>query len=273
MIADRTEGPSSLAAWAEFHEQVSEMHQDEREVFHLLWYQGLGQREAADVLGVSLRTVKRIWLSVRRKLSHAAELEFQTAEEWDNCLDARLMIPFFEDDRSAARKLRIFAVACLRRIWHVLGEEDRQCVAAAEQLADGAKSADDLRNMRGGSVFLLLPDPVSAAYIAVNRAFGVMGEIRDRERMAQADLAREVFGNPFCPVAVPPAWLDANDHAVRRLAQTIYAEQSYDLLPFLGDALEDAGCAEQAILQHCRLPQPVEHVRGCWLIDALLAKV
>jgi hypothetical protein len=255
------------------HQAVKPLSGDEREVYSLLWYQGLSEQAAANVLGVPLRTVKRMWLSLRCKLSDGAALQPQTPEQWDDCLDPKVMIPFFEGDRSAARKLRLFAVACLRRIWHVLGAEHRQCLAAAEQMADGAKSADEMRNMRGGSFSLLLGDPVSAAYFAVNRALGVMGEIRHRERMTQADLVREVFDNPFHPVAVPPAWLAANDHAVRRLAETIYAEQSYDLLPFLGDALEDAGCAEQAILQHCRLPQPVEHVRGCWLIDALLAKV
>lgn len=53
--------PSRLAAWSEFHEQVNALPEEEREVFDLLWYQGLGHTEAAEVLGVHPRTVKRRW--------------------------------------------------------------------------------------------------------------------------------------------------------------------------------------------------------------------
>jgi RNA polymerase sigma-70 factor (ECF subfamily) len=59
------EGPSSLAEWADFHEQVGQLPEDEREVFSLLWYGGLRQAEVASALGVSLRTVKRRWLRAR----------------------------------------------------------------------------------------------------------------------------------------------------------------------------------------------------------------
>lgn len=54
-----TEAPESLAAWAEFHEQVGRLPDDEREVFHLVWYSGTTQREAAKILDVSERTVLR----------------------------------------------------------------------------------------------------------------------------------------------------------------------------------------------------------------------
>jgi hypothetical protein len=38
----------------------------------------------------------------------------------------------------------------------------------------------------------------------------------------------------------------------------------------LGDALEEAGCADGVILGHCRGAGP--HARGCWLLDLLLGK-
>ena len=41
-------------------------------------------------------------------------------------------------------------------------------------------------------------------------------------------------------------------------------------LPILADALEDAGCTDQAILDHCRGAGP--HVRGCWVVDLILGK-
>jgi len=58
----------SLADWTAFHEAVAKLPEDEREVFDLLWYQELPQPEAAEVLGVSLATVKRRWQAARLKL-------------------------------------------------------------------------------------------------------------------------------------------------------------------------------------------------------------
>jgi RNA polymerase sigma factor (sigma-70 family) len=69
--ADLSREPSRLAAWGEFHEQIGALPDEEREVFDLLWYQGLSQAEAAEVLGVSERTVKRRWQAARLKLHDA----------------------------------------------------------------------------------------------------------------------------------------------------------------------------------------------------------
>jgi RNA polymerase sigma-70 factor (ECF subfamily) len=63
--------PDRLAAWAEFHAQVEKLPEEEREVFDLLWYQELSQAEAAALLGVSDRTIKRRWASARLKLHEA----------------------------------------------------------------------------------------------------------------------------------------------------------------------------------------------------------
>lgn len=57
--------PSTLEEWAEFHEKVEMLPEETREVFELLWYQGLTKVEAAEILGISLRTVKRRWLAAR----------------------------------------------------------------------------------------------------------------------------------------------------------------------------------------------------------------
>ncbi len=57
--------PTRLAAWTEFHRQVEELPAEEREIFDLLWYQGLTQAEAASLLDISERTVKRRWQSAR----------------------------------------------------------------------------------------------------------------------------------------------------------------------------------------------------------------
>lgn len=60
-----SDDPSRLAAWTEFHHQVEELPSEEREIFDLLWYQGLTQAEAASLLNISERTVKRRWQSAR----------------------------------------------------------------------------------------------------------------------------------------------------------------------------------------------------------------
>jgi hypothetical protein len=57
---------------------------------------------------------------------------------------------------------------------------------------------------------------------------------------------------------------------VKQLAEAIYAEDAFDRLPILADALEDAGCTCEDILNHCR--QPGEHVRGCWVVDLLTGR-
>lgn len=60
--------PVRLAAWAEFHAQVDRLPEDQREVFDLLWYQELSQAEAASLLGISERTLKRRWAAARLRL-------------------------------------------------------------------------------------------------------------------------------------------------------------------------------------------------------------
>jgi RNA polymerase sigma factor (sigma-70 family) len=68
---DAGDTPDRLAAWTEFHHQVEQLPEEERDVFGLLWYQGLSQAEAAEVLGVSERTIKRRWQSARLRLHEA----------------------------------------------------------------------------------------------------------------------------------------------------------------------------------------------------------
>lgn len=70
-LPDDPDEPSTLAEWTEFHHQAESLPQDEREVFSLLWYEELTQEEAADVLGVSRRTVIRRWQAARIKLHRA----------------------------------------------------------------------------------------------------------------------------------------------------------------------------------------------------------
>jgi hypothetical protein len=87
------------------------------------------------------------------------------------------------------------------------------------------------------------------------------------EQQYQAALLREMFGNPFRPVAVEAAWLSWNDGAVPKLARAIYDGSRFEDLPILADALEEAGCTNADVLAHCRLDGG--HARGCWALDLL----
>jgi hypothetical protein len=79
-----------------------------------------------------------------------------------------------------------------------------------------------------------------------------------------------IFGNPASTIAINPTWLAWNDSTIPKIAQSIYDDRAFDRLPILADSLEDAGCNNAEILDHCRQPGP--HVKGCWVVDALLGK-
>jgi hypothetical protein len=85
------------------------------------------------------------------------------------------------------------------------------------------------------------------------------------ELAMQASFLRDIFGNPFRPVAYSPQWRTATTVAI---ARQMDESRDFSAIPILTDALEDAGCTDAAILDHGRGPDP--HVRGCWVVDFLL---
>jgi hypothetical protein len=110
-----------------------------------------------------------------------------------------------------------------------------------------------------------------AASVAAQSAHHQNEETYQAERSRQAELVRDIFGSPFRPApALDPSWLAWNGCTVAKLAAAIYDERRFADLPILADALEDAGCADAAILAHCR--GPGEHVRGCWVVDLLTGR-
>jgi RNA polymerase sigma factor (sigma-70 family) len=66
--ADSSYDPSRLATWSEFHERIGALPDEEREMFDLVWYQGLTHAEAAALLQVSTRTIERRWQAARLHL-------------------------------------------------------------------------------------------------------------------------------------------------------------------------------------------------------------
>lgn len=67
---------SDLLEWSEFHAKVQALPDEEREMFDLLFYQGVTQEEAAEVLNTSVRTVRRRWQRARLLLDRALHGEW-----------------------------------------------------------------------------------------------------------------------------------------------------------------------------------------------------
>jgi hypothetical protein len=226
-----------------------------------------------------------------------------TEGEWLECTNSWHLRRSIRD-RISDRKEKLYEVACCRRIWHLLTHEaSRKAVEMAEQFADGLVAAVELEK-----AFQAAQAVTDAAYADATAAFDAAPEGADvhefyaaahalaaaatvaddsivngvdsvaaaatedyaAEEVAQAHLVREMFGNPHRPAVLDPAWLTWNGGTVHRIAQAIYNERAFDRMPILADALEDAGCTDQSILDHCR--HAGEHVRGCWVVDLLLGK-
>ena len=87
-------------------------------------------------------------------------------------------------------------------------------------------------------------------------------------RGALREYLHEIFGNPFRPATFHPDW---RTETALALAQGIYEERTFNRLPILADALQDAGCTTEELLDHLR-DTNAPHVRGCWALDRVLGK-
>lgn len=195
-------------------------------------------------------------------------------------------IVFHLSARAVERKLRLFFCACCRLRWDQLPVAARPVVELTERYANGLVNARPLRAARRvaeAAEQSARPLPQSGGYapgawdvshavrLAVTATeaharvrLGIVPDGSPANAADQVALLREVFENPFRPVAIEEAWLTPT---VLTLAHVIQTEQSFDLLPVLGDALQDAGCECAEVLDHCYGPGP--HTAGCWLIDRL----
>jgi hypothetical protein len=71
-----------------------------------------------------------------------------TETQWLACDNPTLMIHFLRG-KASDRKLRLFACACCRRVWHLLTDErSRQAVETAERFAESSVTAKDLGKAR-----------------------------------------------------------------------------------------------------------------------------
>jgi hypothetical protein len=193
--------------------------------------------------------------------------------------------------RSTDRKLRLFACACGRRVEHLgyrggtadsfdaCRDADRRAIEVAEQVADGLRPTADLiaasRPLATGSIgrFVTRSAAKTAAAEVVNLLYLLAippHEAKTAKKLlkllGQVELLREIFGD-IRPVRFSGQWRTSTAVA---LAHQMYESLDFSAMPILADALQDAGCDSAEILDHCRGPGP--HVRGCWVVDLVLAK-
>ena len=212
--------------------------------------------------------------------------------------------------RLSERKLRLFAVACCRRIpMSAYGTRGARALEVADRCAEGLASEDERAlaeqeafeahaEVRDRQVVPPAGEPAwTRAAEMASRALSLVVAVgpfhaldaaefarratvpprvghpyvyEAREEEWQCVLLREIAGPlPFRQVAVKEEWRAANDGAALRLAEEAHAG-AWELVPIVADALEEAGCADQELLDHLRLPG--DHVPGCWALDLALGR-
>ena len=223
-----------------------------------------------------------------------------TEAEWLACSNLQKMLEFLRG-KASDRKLRLFAIACFRRM-RVLLEPDTPCwqfLEVAEQYADGllsrkaivqAESALGSKRHRPARAAVanafgatnLKADSFQVARAAARSALNFAGRVpgkasspttrapvREVEKAHQLQLLRDLVGNPFRSVTFSREWGAATPPL--RLARQMYESRDFSAMPILADALQDAGCNHDAMLNHCR-DTSLPHVRGCWVVDLVLEK-
>jgi hypothetical protein len=215
-----------------------------------------------------------------------------TEREWSKCTSPETMIGYLASLVSSSgavrtRKKRLFALACCHRIDHLLTDARcREELQIAEEYAERQVSSEEHQAAWAAVLSSFSKDTTALRAVLCAKVAGWGGasgsaaqaqsqepvptnfrrqEPSRRERAFQCQILRDIFGNPFGPVAFTPTWLTAT---VKVLASSIYAEKTFEWLPILADALEETGCTSPDLLAHCR--QSGVHVRGCWAVDLLL---
>ncbi len=229
-----------------------------------------------------------------------------TEQEWLTTAEPWGMLTFVSESASR-RKLRLFTCACCRQVLNPFTPRlVERAVHAAEAFADREITGETLTQVgdwvgtaigfardadvwNGTGYLCHLLDAVAAVCWSANEmeaardaalataraaadvpwppASGIRPPEYVAELAAQADLLRDIFGNPFRSCEIQLEWLT---DTVLALARAIYATRDFGAMPILADALQDAGCDDADILAHCRDPR--EHTRGCWVVDLLLGK-
>lgn len=209
----------------------------------------------------------------------AAATEPFTEQDWLTSDDPYTML-LFARSRASNRKMWLFCYASARRHLDPLvealdraerhagdaGASKAACWAADMDVMDtmsrfifGGPGSDGLDHVAREAL-----DPYALKRAVVGRP----GAWDSGVNAAHLALLRDVVGNPFRKAKLPRTVLTWNGKTVPRLARSLFDERRFADVSVLADALEEAGCADEGILSHCRGGGP--HVRGCWVIDLIL---
>jgi hypothetical protein len=177
-------------------------------------------------------------------------------------------------NRVSERKLRLFACACGRILERQLLPNPVCYSDYIEQWIEGRLAASALEEKlepirTGGRIGYILFLQTRIDWRQPN-ALVHFCETIGLYHGYEADLLREIVGNPFktlCLSSDERAW---NEGTIGRIAEEIAETQQWAEMPILGDALEEAGCREEEAVRHCRSGEG--HVAGCWVLDACLGR-
>ena len=189
--------------------------------------------------------------------------------------------------RATDRKLRLLiASICRDVLTDISSAESVALVDALERFADGRLPAealgraaaafrpptppapgDNVLAVAGSSVAWPADSPSLFCLSLLTDPHCITGYHRDKQR--RPAFVRDIFGNPFRPVAFDASWRTPTAAA---LAGQMYGSRDFGATPILADALQDAGCDTEEVLAHCRDPHAT-HVRGCWVVDLVLGKL
>jgi hypothetical protein len=221
-----------------------------------------------------------------------------SVQEWLSSSPHRMFDFLDRLGKVTPRKLRLFNIACCRRVWTQMTDECRRAVVLAEAHLAGRATPEQMASLREKLQAERLAlskcaDPAASIRFwslhAVNECLRDDDSYRREtprawtavisvvacsddnfntvlaEHSAQADVLREIVGNPVQPARFDPRWRTA---AVVELARTIDTTQAFERMPALAEALAQAGCDRLGVLKHCQRQEG--HVSGCWVVDLIL---
>jgi len=217
-----------------------------------------------------------------------------TEEEWATAEDEAISRVLM---RLSDRRQRLLAVALVRSINRLAsGEVIANAIEVAERFADTQKTKAAMKRSREALADARVALgaerlPPDRALLGAYSAMWVAGIAcseghpgvsvretvrawREAEGISKAEARRRVYpifreiAGPDTPGVFDSAW--RTDTALS-LAGQMYESRDFGAMPILADALQDAGCENEHILNHCRDLNAV-HVRGCWVVDLVLGK-
>ncbi len=212
-----------------------------REIWHLL----KDERSKSVVALVELHVEQPVTKAELRAAAYAAA---DAAADAANAADAADAADAAADAADAAYDAAAYAAYAAN------------AAAYAADAADAAANAADAADAAAYAAADAAANAADAAYAAANAAYAAA---RQQMQQLQEDI--------YYDLLMPDATFDHTPQAhTLMLAKAIYADNDWESLPVLADALEDEGFDNPTYLHHLRNGR--RHWRGCWALDMLLGK-